>query len=124
VVRCGSKSEYQKNLDLKKIRLRTQNMMIAIVNIIGVGLYDHFMSTIIFTFMMNKIFIRAPKSRRKVASALRRPQFGFAKHDSCTTVVVCFISQERWANRKYKVTILRPLYLSFVIILQILQDFN
>jgi hypothetical protein len=87
VVRCGSKSEYQKNLGLKKIRLRTQNMMIAIVNIIGVGLYDHFMSTIIFTLMMNKIFIRAPKSRRKVASALLRPQFGFAKHDSCTSRV-------------------------------------
>ena len=43
---------------LKEIGLYAQNMIIilsSIANIIG-GLYDHLMSTRIFTFLMNKIF--------------------------------------------------------------------
>ena len=45
--------------------LHVHNMVIivgSIVNMIGRGdLYDHLMSSRVFTFIMNTIFIRAPK---------------------------------------------------------------
>jgi hypothetical protein len=48
-----------KKMCLKEIGLCVQNMITAlgsIVNIIGGDLYDHLMSTINFTLIMNKIF--------------------------------------------------------------------
>ena len=53
---------------LKEIGLHVQNVMIIlglVVNIIEENLYDHFTSTRIFTLMLSKIFIRAPKILRK-----------------------------------------------------------
>ena len=54
-------------------------------------LYNHSMSTIIFTLMMNKIFLWILKSTRKWL----RPQFGFANH---VVLIVCVLSQEKWAS--------------------------
>ena len=60
VVMCGSKNGHKKYMYLKEIGLRAQYMMTilgSIVNIIGRGnLYDHLMSTRIFTLIMNKKF--------------------------------------------------------------------
>ena len=57
---------------LEEIRLHAQCTITIIgskVNIIGGGgLYDHLMSMIIFTLIMNKVFVRAPKMMRKVAT--------------------------------------------------------
>ena len=64
VIWCGSKNGFQKYACLKKIGLYAQNVIItnlgSIVNIIwggGRDLYDHLMSTTIFTSTMNKIAI-------------------------------------------------------------------
>jgi hypothetical protein len=62
-----------------KIGLHAQNMntiLGSIVNVIGVDLYDHLMSTRIFTLIMNKIFRGAPKIMRKGL----QPHFGFANY--------------------------------------------
>ena len=54
MVWCGSMNGYQEAICLKdSIGLRDENMITnlhAIVNIIGVSLYDHLMSTRIFAF--------------------------------------------------------------------------
>jgi hypothetical protein len=55
------------------------------------------MSMRIFTLIINKIFIRAPKIMRNVVMAL----FIFAKH---LVLIACFMYQEKWASRE-KVTI-------------------
>ena len=68
VVRCRSKNEHQNDMCLEEIELRSQNMLIileSIVNIIGGGyLYIRFMSTRIFTLIMNEIFIGGPNITR------------------------------------------------------------
>jgi hypothetical protein len=59
VICFGSKNGYQKDMGLKEIGLHVQNMITilgSIVNSIGRDLYDHLMSTIIFT-LKNKIDI-------------------------------------------------------------------
>ena len=74
VVRCDFENGFQKDICLKEIGLCAQNMLTflgSIVNIIDGDLYDHlYMSMKIFTLIMDKIFIRALKSIRKVATAL------------------------------------------------------
>ena len=62
MVWCGSKIRYKKKLCFKKIELCAQYMitiMDSTVNIIQgeEGLYDHFMSTRMFTMIMDKVFI-------------------------------------------------------------------
>ena len=49
--------------------------------------YDHLMSTRIFTWIMNEIFIRDPKIMRQIVQT----QFGIANH---LAPVACFISYE------------------------------
>ena len=48
VVLCGSENKYKKDMCLKEIRLRAQNMLIILdltINIIRGDLYNHLMST-------------------------------------------------------------------------------
>ena len=75
---------------LKESELHAQNMIIilgSIVNIMG-DLYDHLMSMRIFTLMMNKIFIGAPKVMRK---KWLQPRLEFANH---LALIACCIAQE------------------------------
>ena len=54
---CGSKNKYQKGiLCFKKIGVCAQNMKTVISSIVNI--YDHLVSTKIFTLIMNQIFIR------------------------------------------------------------------
>ena len=72
LVRCDSKNGYQKNMISKEIGLPAQNMLSILsstINIIVEDLHDHFMSTRIFNLILNKIFIRAPRTMREVVSA-------------------------------------------------------
>ena len=65
VVRCGSKNGYHINMCLKKIELRAQIMITilrSLVNIIG---EDLLMIARIFTLILTKIFIGAPKFMEK-----------------------------------------------------------
>ena len=60
---------------LEEIELLAQSVLTnlgLIFNISGEDLYGHFMSMRIFTLIMNKIFIRALKVMRKVATTLIR----------------------------------------------------
>jgi hypothetical protein len=62
-VRCGSKNGYKKDMISKEIGLPTQNMLIILIltiNIIVEDLHNHFMSTIIFNFILNKIVSPPP----------------------------------------------------------------
>ena len=64
VVWCGSKNKYQKDTCLKEIGLHAQNMITivaSIIDLLGGNLYDHSMSTRIFTLILNKIYVWAPK---------------------------------------------------------------
>ena len=64
VTRCGSKNGLKKDMCLKKIELRAQNMTAilgSIINIIG-DLYDHLMSTRIFTLIMYEILTHGESS--------------------------------------------------------------
>ena len=57
---CGSKNGHQEGMCSKEIRLHAQNMLTILglmVNMTRGDLYDHLMSTRIFTLIMNKIFI-------------------------------------------------------------------
>ena len=77
--RCGSKNGHQQGMHLKEIGLRVQNLLVirlsSIVNMIfgggrpggkgGGELYDQLMSMRIFTLIMNKIFMIAPKIMRQ-----------------------------------------------------------
>ena len=59
VIRCGSNDGVQNDTCVAEIRLHAQNMinlLVSILNIIGKDIYDHSMSTRIFTFTMNKVF--------------------------------------------------------------------
>ena len=61
------------DMHVKEIRLHAENIITvldSITNIVGRDLYDHFIITRIYTFIMNKIFLRAPKIMRKVTMAL------------------------------------------------------
>ena len=58
MVRRSSKNGYQKDMCLKGIGLRAQNMITIIgpiVNILGGDVCDHLMSTQIFTLIMYKV---------------------------------------------------------------------
>ena len=72
VVRCDSKNKYSKDRCSKEIGVHAQNMIASIINMIlgGGVLFDHSMSTRIFTLIINKIFIGTPKIMKKVALAL------------------------------------------------------
>ena len=64
----------------------------SMVNVIGrTYIYDHLMSTKIFKLTTNKIFICAPKIRRKWLWSLCR----FANH---FILIACFISFDKWAT--------------------------
>ena len=61
----SSKNGDQKNMGSKEIGLCAQNMTTisnSTVNIIGGNLYDHLMSTKIFTLIMNEIFMSFEES--------------------------------------------------------------
>lgn len=65
----------------------------SIVNVIGrTYIYDHLMSTSIFKLTMNKIFLSAPKIRRKCLWSLCR----FANHFILTA---CFIFFDKKATK-------------------------
>ena len=56
MVRCGSKNGHKTDVCLKDIELHAQNILTilgSIVNRIRGDLYDHLMSTGIFTLIMN-----------------------------------------------------------------------
>ena len=58
----------------KEIGLQAQNKITILINIFffwggGLDLYDDLMSSRIFIFITNKIFIQAPKIMKKVAMA-------------------------------------------------------
>ena len=55
-------------------------------------LYVHLMGTIIFTLIMNMIFIFAPKPMRQMATG-----FGFANY---LALIACFIYYEKWVQRQ------------------------
>ena len=60
LVWCGYKNEYKKDMCLKEIGLHAQNMITIVsltINMIGGDLYDHLLSTKIFTLIINKIII-------------------------------------------------------------------
>ena len=61
VVRCDFENGFQADICLQEIGICVQNMLTilgSIVNIISGDLYDHlYMSTRIFTLIMDKIFI-------------------------------------------------------------------
>ena len=60
VVRCDSKSIYQKDICLQEIGLHAQNMIIVLGSIFDrlcKGLHDHLTSERIFNLIMNRIFI-------------------------------------------------------------------
>jgi hypothetical protein len=63
-----------KDMHVKEIRLHAAEniltILASIINIVGRDLYGHFIIARIFTFIMNKIFLRAPKIMRKVTMAL------------------------------------------------------
>ena len=71
VVWCGYKNKYEKDICLKEIGLHAQNM----ITILSLSqhdwgdLYDHLLSTKIFTLIIYKIIIGAPKIMRKVSTA-------------------------------------------------------
>ena len=73
VVRCGSKNGYQKGIiRLKELGLHAQNhnhSMLKSQQNWG-DLYDHLMSTTLFTLVMNKVIRWALNMMRKVATAL------------------------------------------------------
>ena len=78
---CGSNNRDQTCICLKEIRQYIQTMITIlnpIANIIRKerqrNLYDHLMSTRIFTLIMNKTFIRTPRTMKKML----QPQFKFA----------------------------------------------
>ena len=74
---CGLKNGHHKDFYLEEIvGVCVQNLITflsAIVSVIGRGrrvdLYDHLMSTRIFTLIMNMMFLRALKIKRKAAMA-------------------------------------------------------
>ena len=74
VVCCGFKNGYRKGImSLKEIGMCAQNVITflgSIVNIIEGDLYGHLMSTRVFTFIKNQMFVCALKFMRKVAMAL------------------------------------------------------
>ena len=106
VVRCGSMNGYWKDSCFIEIGLHARNMYTilgSIVNIFGVDLYDHLMSTRIFTLIINKILIGAPKNMRNGL----QPHFGFANY---LLLIICFIwHHEKWAS--WRSDHLRPIYL-------------
>ena len=58
-LRADNEKNKNKNMHLKEIGLHAQNMLTilgSIVNVSGETLYDHLMSTRIFTLITNKIF--------------------------------------------------------------------
>ena len=72
-VRCEYKNRHQKAMCLKEIGLRAYKLVTildSVVNIIGTTYYDHLLRMRIFTLIMNKIFIRAPKIMRQIASGV------------------------------------------------------
>ena len=83
VIRCASKNKYHEDIMyLKKnqtmcskydnqYRLNSQHHW--------VNLYDHLTSKRIFTFMMNKVFVRAPKVMRNIATT-----FMWICYQTCT----------------------------------------
>ena len=78
-----------KDMHVKEIRLHAENVLTilaSIINIVGRDLYGHFTITKIFTLIMNKIFLWAPKIMRKVTMAL---SVNFALH---LVLIVCSIS--------------------------------
>ena len=70
VIRYEPKAKkHPKNASFKEIGLHAYNMLYileSIVNMIEWDLCDHSMSIILFTLIMKKIFIQAPKVMRKV----------------------------------------------------------
>ena len=65
----------EKKCVLKEIELHAQIMLIVLTLIVNriektFNLYDHFIGTTIFRFIVNKIFIRAPKIMRNAVMAL------------------------------------------------------
>ena len=71
VIWCGSKNGYQKDMSLKEIGLRAQNMITILGSISQHNwgyLYEHLMS-MRTSLRMSKIFICAPKIMRHVATA-------------------------------------------------------
>ena len=73
VVRGSSKNKYIQDLCSKEMELCAQNFNHhSRPNNVHIwkNLYDYLMNMRIFTLMMNKIFIEAPKIMRKVATAL------------------------------------------------------
>ena len=89
LVRCGSKEQPPQRHMFRDFGLHAQNILGSIISVQG-NLYDHLMSFSIFTLIMNKIFIRAPKKWRQA-------QFGFASH---LTQIACFISYKMWVQRE------------------------
>ena len=84
VVKCDSKNIYQEDMYSKDIGLRAQkhdNYSRLSNQQIWEHRYDHFVSMRIFTSIMDKKFMRAPK--------IMRTQFGVANH---VVLIACFIS--------------------------------
>ena len=77
---------------MKEIGLHAQNTL----TIRGMDVYDHLMSTSIYTLIMHKIFIGVPKfTRFKWLHAL----FGLVNH-LALIMIVCFTSCEKWCREK------------------------
>jgi hypothetical protein len=75
MVGYGFKNGHHKDMCWKEIGLRAKNLLTileATFNISGKNLYDHSMSTGIFTLTMNESFIRAPKMMRRVGTCTIR----------------------------------------------------
>ena len=74
MVKCGPNNGYYEKQVLKKIGLRVPNMCKLHFKLNSQcsegGIYDHVLSTRIFTLIINVIFIQVPKDMRKVARAL------------------------------------------------------
>ena len=92
-----------------KTSVCAQNMITiswSTVNIIGKYVYDHLMSTRIFTLVMVYNIHMFSKNLRKSF----RPGFGFANH---LVLIACSIYQEKWASWGRKFNHLRPIYVSY-----------
>ena len=66
VVKCASKNRHQKGMCLKVIKLNAQYLLTnlgSILNIIGV--YNHLMSTRIFTLIMSKEILRSSENHEE-----------------------------------------------------------
>ena len=98
VVRCGSKTGTKKTC-LQKIGLHAANILnhsrLKSQTWFG-DLYDHLMSRIIFTLIMDEIFMRA----WKIWGISLWPRFEFSNHLS---LIECFISYKKWVQiEKYQ----------------------